>query len=196
MVPKTIALPDCATPRPGRQVGACQEEGGLVGPVCWSGRRDSNPRPLVPQTSALTRLRHAPKRGDGRRVGRSTLLGRRACAAFRRGGVRPAGRRNVLVPLAPVGGALLGDRCPSCWTGEENRTRPVLGVCHPRPARVGNRRRRQALEGVLRQVGPEARVIRPKPLAVLMMSRACRGSRPLCVGGAPNQGNMLGGQAA
>ena len=26
----------------------------------WSERRDSNPRPLVPQTSALTGLRHAP----------------------------------------------------------------------------------------------------------------------------------------
>ena len=26
----------------------------------WSGRRDLNPRPLVPQTSALTGLRHAP----------------------------------------------------------------------------------------------------------------------------------------
>lgn len=26
----------------------------------WSGRRDSNSRPLVPQTSALTRLSHAP----------------------------------------------------------------------------------------------------------------------------------------
>ena len=28
--------------------------------VFWSGRRDLNPRPLVPQTSALTGLRHAP----------------------------------------------------------------------------------------------------------------------------------------
>ena len=27
-----------------------------------SGRRDSNSGPLVPQTSALTRLRHAPRR--------------------------------------------------------------------------------------------------------------------------------------
>src|SRR5271165_741777 len=26
----------------------------------WSGRRDSNPRPPVPKTGALTRLRHAP----------------------------------------------------------------------------------------------------------------------------------------
>lgn len=29
-----------------------------------SGRRDSNPGPLVPQTSALTKLRHAPRRGN------------------------------------------------------------------------------------------------------------------------------------
>ena len=29
-----------------------------------SGRRDSNSGPLVPQTSALTRLRHAPRHGD------------------------------------------------------------------------------------------------------------------------------------
>ena len=28
--------------------------------IFWSGRRDLNPRPLVPQTSALTGLRHAP----------------------------------------------------------------------------------------------------------------------------------------
>jgi hypothetical protein len=28
-----------------------------------SGRRDSNSGPLVPQTSALTRLRHAPRSG-------------------------------------------------------------------------------------------------------------------------------------
>src|SRR5215470_19594142 len=27
---------------------------------CWSGRRDLNPRPPVPQTGALTGLRHAP----------------------------------------------------------------------------------------------------------------------------------------
>ncbi|MEY2967420.1 MAG: hypothetical protein RIQ64_47 [Actinomycetota bacterium] len=26
----------------------------------WSGWRDLNPRPLVPQTSALTKLRHSP----------------------------------------------------------------------------------------------------------------------------------------
>src|SRR5215472_1971148 len=29
----------------------------------WSGRRDSNPRPPVPKTGALTRLRHAPMAG-------------------------------------------------------------------------------------------------------------------------------------
>ncbi len=29
----------------------------------WSGRRDSNPRPLDPQSSALARLRHAPDHG-------------------------------------------------------------------------------------------------------------------------------------
>ena len=28
--------------------------------IKWSERRDSNPRPLVPQTSALTGLRYAP----------------------------------------------------------------------------------------------------------------------------------------
>ena len=32
------------------------------GPQTQSGRADSNRRPLVPQTSALTRLRHAPPR--------------------------------------------------------------------------------------------------------------------------------------
>src|SRR5262249_62165332 len=32
----------------------------LAGFFGWSGRRDLNPRPLVPQTSALTGLRHAP----------------------------------------------------------------------------------------------------------------------------------------
>jgi len=28
--------------------------------LCWSGWRDSNPRPSVPQTDALTKLRHSP----------------------------------------------------------------------------------------------------------------------------------------
>ena len=32
----------------------------------WSERRDLNPRPLVPQTSALTGLRHAPTANDRR----------------------------------------------------------------------------------------------------------------------------------
>lgn len=38
--------------------------------VGWSGRRDSNPRPPVPQTGALTRLSHAPMllMPDGRKT--------------------------------------------------------------------------------------------------------------------------------
>jgi hypothetical protein len=39
----------------------------------WSGRRDLNPRPLVPQTSALTGLRHAPT-GTARTIGRSASV--------------------------------------------------------------------------------------------------------------------------
>ena len=36
--------------------------------VCWSGRRDLNSRPPVPQTGALTGLRHAPT-GTARTIG-------------------------------------------------------------------------------------------------------------------------------
>src|SRR5437870_12448773 len=32
-------------------------------PGMWSGRRDSNSRPLAPKASALTRLRYAPRAG-------------------------------------------------------------------------------------------------------------------------------------
>jgi hypothetical protein len=32
----------------------------ILSDSAWSGRRDSNPRPLDPQSSALTRLRYAP----------------------------------------------------------------------------------------------------------------------------------------
>ena len=39
-----------------------------------SGRRDSNSRPLVPQTNALTRLRHAPRRVKRSSCGRLTGL--------------------------------------------------------------------------------------------------------------------------
>jgi hypothetical protein len=39
----------------------------------WSGRRDLNPRPLVPQTSALTGLRHAPT-GTARTIGLSASV--------------------------------------------------------------------------------------------------------------------------
>ena len=39
----------------------------------WSGRRDLNPRPLVPQTSALTGLRHAPT-GTARTIGLSATV--------------------------------------------------------------------------------------------------------------------------
>ena len=44
----------------------------------WSGRADSNRRPLDPQSSALTRLRYAPDRPSHR-------------------GFRPEGSRNVVV---------------------------------------------------------------------------------------------------
>ena len=48
-------------------------------PVCGafglSGRRDSNSGPLVPQTSALTRLRHAPRRFAAYLTSRIGLLG-------------------------------------------------------------------------------------------------------------------------
>ena len=39
----------------------------------WSGRRDLNSRPLVPQTSALTGLRHAPT-GTARTIGLSATV--------------------------------------------------------------------------------------------------------------------------
>ena len=40
----------------------------------WSGREDSNLRPLVPKTSALARLSYAPKRYEGQTV--TVLAGR------------------------------------------------------------------------------------------------------------------------
>src|SRR5450432_2973014 len=46
----------------------------------WSGRADSNRRPLDPQSSALTRLRYAPDRQSHR-------------------GYRPKGSRNVVVSV-------------------------------------------------------------------------------------------------
>ena len=41
----------------GRAIGFKNENGNI-----WSEWRDLNPRPLVPQTSALTGLRHTPTR--------------------------------------------------------------------------------------------------------------------------------------
>ena len=63
-----------------------------------SGRRDSNSGPLVPQTSALTRLRHAPRRdhdtnpASSARLRCSARTGRRRSPARRAPRRAPAGR--------------------------------------------------------------------------------------------------------
>ena len=56
-----------AAPYP--QCGFAAREGTNTG-VLWSGCRDSNPGPSVPQTDALTKLRHSPQAGEptGRRA--------------------------------------------------------------------------------------------------------------------------------
>src|SRR5262249_4866079 len=66
-------------------------------PFCESGRRDSNSGPLVPQTSALTRLRHAP-RGTPRyqRVRRPGAARLRGQASIRPGRGRSARRAHFL----------------------------------------------------------------------------------------------------
>ena len=71
---------------------------------CWSGCRDSNPGPSVPQTDALTKLRHSPLRhpsGPRRRCYRSTAGSagcsrmRRAAGARARRATRCPGRRGT-----------------------------------------------------------------------------------------------------
>ena len=47
--------------RPGRDRSQCRNRC-----TVWSGCRDSNPGPSVPQTDALTKLRHSPRRGESR----------------------------------------------------------------------------------------------------------------------------------
>src|SRR5690606_32128559 len=48
----------CYSQSPKKQESPSQS--GLRRAFAWSGRRDLNPRPLPPQGSALTKLRHAP----------------------------------------------------------------------------------------------------------------------------------------
>ena len=55
---------------------SCYFLGSMIVRSCWfywSGRRDLNSRPLVPQTSALTGLRHAPT-GTARTIGPSATV--------------------------------------------------------------------------------------------------------------------------
>ena len=52
-------------------LGCCKKS--LFFGAVWSGRRDLNSRPLVPQTSALTGLRHAPT-GTARTIGLSATV--------------------------------------------------------------------------------------------------------------------------
>src|SRR3954468_3658100 len=58
-------------------IGTRREAGGSrpLTCTCWSGCRDSNPGPSVPQTDALTKLRHSPLLLSGRvYAGRLTRL--------------------------------------------------------------------------------------------------------------------------
>src|SRR4029077_754418 len=66
---------------------------------CWSERRDSNPRPLVPQTSALTGLRYAPSLAG--KSSSSLDWGSRARTTASR-----QGTRNGFRPLADGNGAI------------------------------------------------------------------------------------------
>ncbi len=64
----------------------------------WSERRDSNPRPLVPQTSALTGLRYAP-----------SLAGKSSCSPVWGSGARTPATRDqepgVFLSLRPPKGS-------------------------------------------------------------------------------------------
>ena len=59
-------------------------KGPLCGPFVWSGRPDSNRGPLVPQTSALTRLRHAPLGPTIPAFSAPGLTGRWTCSRLER----------------------------------------------------------------------------------------------------------------
>src|SRR6185312_7228452 len=68
----------------------------------WSGRRDSNPRPLVSQTSALTGLRHAPT-GTARTIGTGPPLRncRMARCPKRNSPVRSSHSGRAAAPITP-----------------------------------------------------------------------------------------------
>src|SRR6185437_8460158 len=64
---------------------------GRIPADCWSERRDLNSRPPVPQTGALTRLRHAPTVGPEATL-RADIQGRRTI------GIRSAASNAIKRP--------------------------------------------------------------------------------------------------
>src|SRR5579871_1707547 len=76
----------------------------------WSERRDLNPRPPVPQTGALTRLRHAPYP--------NSISLRPECPARER-------------PRTIVGGPCLGKPCVSWWANAGSGPRPWHRAAKP-----------------------------------------------------------------
>ena len=62
----------------------------------WSGRRDSNPRPLAPHASALARLRHAPNRRNLSKLNWGSFVGQ---GKFEKKGYNAGFRAWSLVPI-------------------------------------------------------------------------------------------------
>src|SRR4051812_27333191 len=81
----------------------------------WSGRADSNRRPLDPQSSALTRLRYAPDRPSHR--------------------FRPEGSRNVVVSVL-IATQIVSHRTLARRPAAVHESQLVFGTCGMKSASV------------------------------------------------------------
>src|ERR1035437_5787650 len=119
---------------------------------CWSGRRDLNSRPPVPQTGALTGLRHAPT-GTARTIGmrpcpRNNAHPRLLTPGGRVNGFCTSLGRNPLLS-APISRRGHGPSCPSTtWHAFRRRSagrRPCAGALTSRPRKNSHRRLRESI---------------------------------------------------
>jgi hypothetical protein len=134
-----------------------------------SGRRDSNSGPLVPQTSALTRLRHAPRRQP------------RYQAISRHAGYRsPPPRHDPICHFLPlfVRADNMGERTAAGSPGSPRRPRPS-----GRESDHSSRSERQPAPFLAQEPGcvPHAAVrmcsVTPRPSLNRRRSRSARPSR-------------------
>ena len=106
-----------------------------------SGRRDSNSGPLVPQTSALTRLRHAPRprhpSGHPERDNFASADSRRSVGEWQQNGSAARNghglvtRRSGHVPRGHWGSAGAGRPSPNGTSGRTPRWGRRNGQCYP-----------------------------------------------------------------